>query len=65
MPPMSAAFSVLLLLFVFARLVRNTAAGLASRLAGRLAFAAAAVFRTFAKVLCVQSFDRFHGSSSI
>jgi len=48
------------LFLAFASLVCDTAAGLASGLAGSLAFAAAAVFCTFAKVFGIQSFNVLH-----
>ena len=44
-------------LLVFALLVSNTAAGLASRLAGGLALTAAAVLSAVAQVLGFQSLD--------
>lgn len=53
---------VLLLAFVgiFALLIGNAAARLASGLAGGLTFAAAAVLGTFAQVTSFQSLDMFH-----
>jgi len=48
-------------LCVFALLVSDTAACLASRLARCLAFAAAAVLSALAKVSRIQCFDMFHG----
>ena len=48
------------LLRVFALLVRNAAAGLARGLAGRLAFAAAAVLRALAEIAGLQGLDMFH-----
>ena len=63
MPPKQAAFSILQLfafLFAFTLLICNTAAGLASRLAGSLALAASALFSAFTKVLCFDSLDVLH-----
>ena len=48
------------LLVALALLVCNTAAGLASRLAGGLALAASAVLSALAKVLCLNSLDMLH-----
>ena len=48
------------LFLIFARLVCNTAAGLASGLAGSLAFAAAALLRAFAKVAGFNGLDVLH-----
>ena len=48
------------LLLVFALLVGNAAAGLAGGLAGRLAFATAALFGAFAKITGIQGPDMFH-----
>ena len=50
-------FVLQLLFLAFALLVCNTAAGLASRLAGSLAFAAAAVLCGLAEVLGCESLD--------
>ena len=50
------------LLLAFALLVSDTAAGLASRLAGCLAFAAAAVLCALAEILCLKSLDTLHFS---
>ena len=50
----------LVLLCVLALLICNTAAGLASRLAGSLALAASAVLCALAEVLGVQSLNMFH-----
>ncbi len=47
-------------LVAFALLVSDAARGLASRLAGGLAFAAAAVLCAFAKVTSFDGFDMFH-----
>ena len=52
------------LLVVFAGLVCNTTAGLASGLAGSLAFAAAAVLCAFAQITGFQSLNSFHDSIS-
>ena len=63
MPPVQAAFSesrLLAFLFAFALLICNAAAGLASRLAGGLAFAASAILCALAKVLGFDSFDVLH-----
>ena len=63
MPPEQATFSILQLfafLFAFALLICNTAAGLASRLAGSLALAASAVLCALAEILGVQSLNMFH-----
>ena len=49
-----------LLLGAFALLVSNAAAGLAGRLAGSLAFAAAAVLGAFTQVTGFQSLDVLH-----
>ena len=47
-------------LFVFALLVSDAAAGLASRLAGGLAFAASAVLGAFAEVTSIEGLDMLH-----
>ena len=47
-------------LLVFALLVCDAAAGLASRLAGSLALAASAVIRALAKILRFNSLDVLH-----
>ena len=63
MPPGSAAFwdmQLLALLGVLALLVCNAAAGLAGRLAGSLAFAAAAVLGAVAQVTGFDGLDMFH-----
>ena len=58
-------FSRLLALFgAFALLVGDAAAGLAGRLAGSLAFAAAAVLCAFAQVTGFDGQNVFHGSTS-
>jgi len=51
--------------FVFALLVSDSAAGLASGLAGRLAFAATAVLCAFAKIASFDSFDMLHDFTSM
>ncbi len=53
-----------LLILVFALLVCDTAAGLASRLARCLAFAAAAVLCAVAEITCFESFDMLHNRLS-
>ena len=58
--PAAAIFVCFLLIFVFAFLIGDTATRFTSGLAGRLAFAAAAVFRAFAKIFGCQSFNGFH-----
>ena len=63
MPPVWAAFSKVhqeLLLGVFALLVSDAAAGLASGLARSLAFAAATVLCAVAEVASFESLDMFH-----
>ena len=67
MPPDSAAFYYLQLLafLAFTLLVSNTAAGLASGLAGSLAFAAAAVLSAFAQITGFDGLNMFHGVTSI
>ena len=52
---------LLAFLCVFALLVSDTTACLASRLARCLAFAATAILCALAKVSRIQSFDMFHG----
>ena len=54
----------LLLVLVFALLDCNTAGSLASRLAGCLAFAAAAVLNAFLHISCLDSNNSFHGEKS-
>ena len=51
-----------LLSCVLTRLVSNTTASLASRLARSLTFATAAVFCAFAKILCFKCLNSFHYS---
>ena len=62
MPPIQAAFFNISYLFL-ALLVCNAAAGLASRLAGGLALAAATVLSALAQVTGFQSLDSFHNSN--
>lgn len=50
----------LLAFFLFASLVGNSATGFASRLAGSLAFSAAALFGTFAQIAGFHSVNVFH-----
>ena len=54
---------LLAFLLALALLICNAAAGLASRLAGSLAFAASAVLCALAKVLCLNSLDMLHCDS--
>ena len=63
MPPSGGIFGnrfLFFLRFVFALLIRNTAAGFASRLAGGLALTATAFFRAFAQIFGIQSLNPFH-----
>ena len=64
MPPRNAPSPTikteLLAFLVFALLVSNSAAGLASRLAGSLALAASAVLCTVAQVARFKRFDMLH-----
>jgi len=63
MPPGSAAFEgfrLLATLGVLTLLICNAAAGLASRLAGGLALAAAAVLSAVAQVASLDGLDMFH-----
>jgi len=56
-----AAFhSLQLLLGALALLICNTAAGLAGRLAGSLAFAATAILRTVTQIAGLDGLDMFH-----
>ena len=48
------------LLFILTLLIGDTAAGLAGRLAGRLAFAAAALLGAFTQITGIQSLNMFH-----
>jgi len=57
-----ALFAFLAHLGVFTLLVGNTAAGFAGRLAGCLAFTAAAILSAAAQVTGLNSLDMFHGS---
>ena len=50
------------LLLILALLVGNAAAGLAGRLAGSLAFAAATLLGALAQVTGLKSLDSFHDS---
>ena len=64
MPPVIDGIFIgtkLLVFLLFALLVCNTTAGLASRLARGLAFAAAAVLRACAKVAGLKSLNVLHG----
>jgi hypothetical protein len=49
-----------ILLFAFALLIGNAAAGFASRLAGSLALTAAAVLCAFAQILSIQRLNTSH-----
>ena len=51
-----------LFLLALALLVGNAAAGLAGRLAGSLAFAAAALFGALAKITGIQSLNMLHNN---
>ncbi len=53
---------ILLAYLALALLICNTAAGLASRLAGSLALAASAVLCALAKVLSFNGLDVFHST---
>ena len=50
-------------LFVLALLIGNTAAGLASRLAGSLALTAAALLGALAQIAGLDGLDVFHGTN--
>ena len=66
MPPKPAAFQnlqLLAFLSAFALLIGNTAAGLASRLAGSLTFAATAILRTVTQVASLNGFYVFHNNN--
>ena len=54
----------LLAFLLFASLIGNTAAGLAGRLAGSLALAAAALLGALAKVTSLDSVNVLHGKMS-
>ena len=56
MDPITTLFVV----FILAHLVRNTAGSLASRLAGSLAFAAAAILNALGKIARFECLDSFH-----
>jgi len=60
MPPNGGILRVRSFLLVLALLIRNTAAGLASGLAGSLAFAAAAVLGAFAQIASLDGFNVLH-----
>ena len=66
MPPYTAAFltrlsaDFLLAFLILALLISYAAAGLASRLARGLAFAASAVLCALAKVLCIKCLNTLH-----
>jgi hypothetical protein len=60
MPPRPAAFHLQTLLLVLALLIGNTAAGLAGRLAGSLALAAAALLCALAQITGLNGLDVFH-----
>ena len=64
-PPEGGAFRypILFVFGVFALLICNTAGGLASGLAGCLAFAAAALYSAFAEVTGFDSLDMYHDES--
>ncbi len=65
MPPRPAAFryvQLLAFLGALALLICDTAAGLAGRLAGSLAFAATAILRTLAQIAGLDGLDMFHSS---
>ena len=70
MPPKKAAFLtrvsalILLAFLVLALLISYAAAGLASRLARGLAFAASAVLCAVAKVSCFNGLNMFHSNTS-
>ena len=66
MPPHSAAFryvQLLAFLRALAMLIGNTAAGLASRLAGSLAFAATAILRALTQIAGFNGLDMLHDSN--
>ena len=65
MPPEKAAFLLLLAFLILALLISYAAAGLASRLARGLAFAASAILCALAKVLGFNSLDVFHINTSV
>ena len=62
MPPKPAAFRYVQLLLL-ALLIGDTAAGLASGLAGSLAFAATAILCAFAQITGFDGLNVFHGSN--
>jgi hypothetical protein len=61
----AAAFwcEFLFVLLVLALLICDTAAGLAGRLAGSLAFAATAILRAVTQIAGLNGLDMFHGSN--
>ena len=66
MPPDSAAFryvQLLAFLRALAMLIGNTTAGLASRLAGSLAFAATAILRALTQIAGFNGLDMLHDSN--
>ena len=64
MPPEKAAFLLLLAFLVLALLISYAAAGLASRLARGLAFAASAILCAVAKVSGLNGLNMFHSNAS-
>ena len=64
MPPHAAAFILFSVRLAFALLVCNTAAGLASGLAGSLALAATAILCALAKILGFNSLNMLHDWTS-
>ena len=64
MPPHSAAFILFSVSAVLTLLVCDTAAGLASGLAGSLALAATAILRALAKILGFNSLNMLHDRTS-
>ncbi len=64
MPPEKAAFLLLLAFLILALLISYAAAGLASRLARGLAFAASAILCAVAKVSGLNGLNMFHSNAS-
>ena len=64
MPPEKAAFLLLLAFLILALLISYAAAGLASRLARGLAFAASAILCALAKVSGFNGLNMFHSNAS-
>ena len=62
MPPVTAAFRYVQLL-ILALLICDTAAGLACRLAGSLAFAATAILRALTQIAGLDGLDMLHNSN--